>query len=72
MTTKPVRTHATIEELLSSLADVEEELWTHGGRHCQQRRRDLLAAAFAAGCSFEAIARALNTSPNDVQAWVPA
>jgi hypothetical protein len=69
MTTRSIRTDATPDELLALLVDVEHDLVRRGGVHRQRDRRDVMAAALAAGCSLDALALALGVNPNEVRAW---
>jgi hypothetical protein len=69
MMTRSVRTHATPDELLALLVDVEHDLWNRGGVHRLRDRRDIVAAALAAGCGLNALADALGVNPSEVSAW---
>jgi hypothetical protein len=70
--TRPTRAHASPDELLDCLVDAEQDRWIRCGRHDHDRRSELLAAALAAGCTPDDIARALGVTATDVRAWTPA
>jgi hypothetical protein len=69
MTTRSIRPDATRDELLELLVDVEHDLLRRGGVHRQRDRRDVMAAALAAGCSLNSLADALGVAPSEVSAW---